>query len=721
MFDRLIRKLVAGVMNSENDSSFAMAGKVLDQSSTVPELTGEGAEEQIEALIREMSLEEKIAMIGGKENLGIRGIPRLNIPDVWCTDASAGVRCFGRSTAFPVPVAMAATWSRELQRKTGEAIGEECRAKGVSVLLGPGVNIYRVPTNGRNFEYMGEDPYLAAEMAVPYIKGVQSRGVITTVKHLACNNSDYDRHRMNSEVDERTLHEIYLPAFKAAVQKGGSKSVMCAYNPVNGVYASENRELLTEILREQWGFKGFVISDWTCVYSTEGPLKAGLDLEMPYGKYMNLKKILPLIKDRTVSEEMIDTRVRNMMRAFIEIGAYSRKLKDENLAEYSAEHSQISLEGAREAVVLLKNEENILPLKPEAVKKIALLGFNASGTTTCGGGSCCVRSYDKVSIEAGIREQLPESAEIRLMAQKKKPIRLSKEEKRFIREADAVIVAAGFSTAEESESFDRSWELPFHQDALIRECTDLNPSTIVLLTAGGGVETESWIGGVKALVHTFYLGERAGQAVAEILFGRVNPSGKLPFTMARCLDDFESAKHYVENPGKISPLRILGPQGTTALRKPWTLKYGEKLMVGYRHFDTNGVEPRFPFGHGLSYTEFAITGAELSSETMAGGGECRVTVDVENRGSREGSEVVQLYIRDDKSALPRPEKELKGFEKVRLKPGESGRVSFTLTEEHLQYYNPEKGGWISEAGDFTLLNGNSSRNILQRLKLTLRD
>ena len=722
MFDSVIRRVVAGAMNEENDSSFAMAGKVLEQSLRVPELDPDkDADAQAQELISAMSTDEKIAMLGGRENLAVRGVERLNIPDVWCTDASAGVRCYGRSTAFPVPVAMAATWSRELQRQTGEAIGEECRAKGVSILLGPGANIYRVPTNGRNFEYLGEDPYLAGEQAAAYIRGVQSQGVITTVKHFACNNSDYDRHRMNSEVDERTLHEIYLPAFKAAVQKGGSKSVMCAYNLVNGEWASENRTLLTEILREKWGFKGFVISDWTCVYSTEGPVRAGLDLEMPRGRYMNSRRLLPLIKKGIIREEEIDSKVRNMMRAFIEIGAYSRDLKDEGSEEYSIGHSQISLQGAREAVVLLKNEEALLPLKRERLRRVALLGFNASDTTTCGGGSCGVKSYDKVTIEKGIRELLPEEAELRLMAWEKRKAQLDREEREFISEADAVIVCAGFSSVEESEAYDRSWELPFAQSTLIRECTRLNSSTIVLLTAGGGVETESWIHGVKALLHTFYLGERGGRAVAELLFGEISPSGKLPFTMARHWDDFESAKHYVKNPGKISPLRVLGPQGTKALRKPWTLKYGEGLMVGYRHFDTNSVAPRFPFGHGLSYTDFEIKSAELSSGTIRRGEECLITVTVENRGSMEGQEVIQLYIRDEESALPRPEKELRGFEKIFLKPGESGTAVFSVGIEDLQYYSPGKGGWTAEEGEFSLLVGNSSRNISRTLKLTLTE
>jgi beta-glucosidase len=710
MLENFIRKYVSNAMNGENDTSFAMAGKTIADSYVIPEMN-------IDDLIGEMTLDEKIDMLGGRDNLAVRGLPRLNIPDVWCTDASAGVRCFGRSTAFPIPLALAATWSRDLQRKTGEAIGEECRAKGVSVLLGPGINIYRVPTNGRNFEYMGEDPYLAAELVVPYIQGVQSRGVITTVKHFAVNNSDYDRHRMDSKVDERTLQEIYFPAFKAAVQRGKSKSVMCSYNPVNGIYASENRYLLTEILRDQWGFNGFVISDWTCVYSSEGPVQSGLDLEMPYGKFMNRKKLLPLLNKGDISEKQIDDKVRNLMKTFFEIGAYSRPVKDSSFDEYSREHSLISLEGAREAIVLLKNENNILPLDRIKIRKIALVGFNAVNTTTCGGGSCCVQSYDKVNIIDGIRTLGGDGLQVDCIASVKGIHKLSKYEKQILTDAHIVLFCAGFSHVEESECYDRTWELPFGQDKLIKEICYLNPRTVVLLSAGGGVETQSWLHNVPALLHTFYLGENTGTAIAEVLFGEVNPSGKLPFTMAKKWSDFASTAHYVKHPGKISIMRILGPQGTTLLRKPWTLEYGEKLMVGYRHFDTADIEPQFPFGFGLSYTSFELSDFSLSSEEFTGGSTLQVSFNVTNRGEFSGADVIQLYIRDLESSLIRPEKELKGFEKVYLQPGESKEVLFVVNEEMLMFFHEGTNRWTAETGFFTLLIGNSSRHIQKEVQV----
>lgn len=704
MFDDFIRKKVSDTMNGENDTSFAMAGKSVSSPDLTPAMN-------LDEILLEMTLHEKIDMLGGKENLAVKGLPRLNIPDVWCTDASAGVRCFGRSTAFPVPLAMAATWSRDLQRKTGEAIAEECRAKGVSVLLGPGVNIYRVPTNGRNFEYLGEDPYLASELVVPYVRGVQSRGVITTVKHFVANNSEYDRHRMDSSVDERTLREIYFPAFKAAVQKGESKSVMCAYNLVNGIYASENSYLLTEVLREQWGFKGFVISDWTCVYSSTGPLSAGLDLEMPYGKYMNWKNLKPLLDEGVITEGQIDEKVGNLMRAFFEIGAYERNIKDSTFDEFSKAHSRISLEGAREAVVLLKNDRALLPLHREKTKKIALVGHNAVETPTCGGGSCCVKSYDKVSFADGIRAMAENGTDIRIMATQKRNPRLSREDRDFIGEADVIILCVGFTNVEESECYDRSWHLPFGQDRLIRDVSQMNENTVVLLSAGGGAETESWVHYIPALLHTFYLGERSGQAVGEILFGEINPSGKLPFTMAKKWSDFGSTAFYPADPEKISIMRILGPQGSHLLRKPWSLEYGEKLMVGYRHFDTADIDPQFPFGFGLSYTDFEITEPVLSSSVLKPGETLILKCRVKNCGSRKGAHVVQLYIRDEECSLLRPDKELKGFEKVFLDPGETREVSFVIGEEHLQFYDDRKNHWIAEPGDFSILVGASSRQI----------
>ncbi len=715
MFARLIKQKVQNTINAEENSSYAMAGIELEDSHIVPDVDENlPAEDKAERILKQMTLEEKTDMLGGIDNLAVKGNKRLKLPKVWCSDASAGVRCFKRATAFPVPVAMAATWNRDQMRIVGETIAKECRAKGVSILLGPGVNIYRVPTCGRNFEYMGEDPYLAAKLTIPYIQGIQSQGVIATIKHFACNNSDYDRHRANSKLDERTLREIYLPAFKDAVTEGGVLAVMSAYNPVNGVFASENKTLLTDILRDEWGFKGFVISDWTSVYDTEKPIKAGLDLEMPRGDYLNYKRIQKLIDSGKLIEQDIDRPIRNLLTTFFKIGIYSRSLKDKNYPEYSEEHSQISLDTARQAVTLLKNENKLLPLDSNQLSRIVVVGEMAKNTTTCGGGSCCIRSHDKISILDGIKHEADENVDIAYLEPKKG--NLNQEQIKMIKDAEVVVVSVGFTNLDESEAYDKSWELPDFQGKLIKTVSKLNANVIVTLTTGTDVETDSWIHDVPVLLHAYYLGEKGGRAIAEVLFGKVNPSGKLPFTMAKQWEDFEATKYYVKKPEKISLLRLLGPQGKRRIRKIWDMEYGEKLMVGYRHFDTNNVVPQFPFGFGLSYTDFVFSDlkmdrSEISAMSLENGDYLTISLKLENKGDRPGSEVVQLYIKDTELSLPRPEKELKGFEKIHLEPGESRSVELFVKKEDLVFFDDSKGKWILEPGEFRVLIGPSSRDL----------
>ncbi len=723
MFDRFIKQTVQNQMNADANSSFAMSGNLLEDSFVVPDVDHSlPAEEKAEIILQQMTLEEKVNMLGGEDNLAVKATERLKLPKVWSSDASAGVRCFQRATAFPVPVAMTATWNRSLLEQTGEIIARECRAKGISILLGPGINIYRVPTCGRNFEYMGEDPFLASELVVPYIKGVQRLGVITTVKHFACNNSDYDRHRMNSKVDERTLQEIYFPAFKAAVQKAGSKSVMSSYNPVNGEWASENHDLLTRVLREEWGFDGFVISDWISLYSTEGPLKAGLDLEMPKADFLTLKRIRKLMNKGRLTEADVDKPVRNLLKTFFEMGIYNRPLKDHQYQEYCEEHSQVSLETAREAIVLLKNENNLLPLNRETVTKIAVVGKMAMETTTCGGGSCSIKSHEPISILNGIQAEAGNDIKITYIEADQD--NLTVDEQNSIKAADVAVVSVGFTALDESECYDKSWELPYEQNRLIKEVAALNAKIVVTLTTGSGIETESWLSEVPALMHCFFLGENGGKAVAEILFGSVNPSGKMPFTMAKKWNDFKAVQFYVDNQDRISALRVIGPQGKPRFRRIRDMEYGEKLMVGYRHFDTNKITPQFPFGFGLSYTSFEISALSLSNPSMsvsnlAGGETITASITVANRGERAGSEVVQLYIQDTVSSLPRPEKELKGFAKVHLQPGESKEINLSLDFESFAFFDDTKGKWTAEPGDFIIMIGNSSRNIVEKASLIL--
>lgn len=662
------------------------------------------ASERVKTIMQEMTLEEKVRMVGGYKKLGIYPLSRLGLPSIWASDATSGLRCFPGGIAFLSGVAMAATWDEDLIGQVGVAIGEEFRAMGVSILLGPGVNIYRVPTCGRNFEYMGEDPFLAGKISAAYIRGAQSKGVLTTVKHFTANNSDYDRHKTDSVMSERTLREIYLPAFKMAVQEGGSWGVMTSYNPVNGTYTSENEKLLKNILRDEWGFEGFVISDWNSVYSTVPAVKNGLNLEMPAGKWVSMKTVAEAMDAGTLTEEDIDRMLYPLLKALFEAGVYDRPQVDRSARLHPQEHEVLAQQAAGAGTVLLKNEGGLLPLKPETMRRMVVVGRTAVDTPTGGGGSSYIHRPESVDILAGIKAAFP-TVDVQHIPYRGGAI--SVEESAVIAAADVVVVAAGFFTFEESECFDRPWILPDGQPEFLCQVTKLNPNTVVVLTTGGGVETERWVHQVPALVHSFFLGEYVGTVVGQLLSGEINPGGKLPFTMAKRWEDFASTAHYVERPETVRLKYIRGGQGNPKVRKVWQMHYQEGLHVGYRHFDTHEIVPQFAFGHGLNYTEFAFE--DFWVEMV--GGLPVVRGVVRNVGERTGSEVVQCYVRDPESALSRPDKELKKFKKVLLAPGEAEEVTLSLPRTAFQYYDDRKGQWVLEPGEFDLLVGNSSRNI----------
>jgi len=708
MQGKFIRRMASRIV-MKRDKIFAEKSLPQNEKILIPKVSKKlDMNGKISHIFGEMNLNEKIDFISGENEFGISAIPRLGLQGLWSSDATAGVHNHGRCTAFSSPIAMAASWNRELIQKVGETIGKECRAKGVSILLAPGINIYRVPTNGRNFEYLGEDPFLASEIVVPYIKGVQNQGVITTVKHFVCNNSDYNRHRSNSIVDERTLHEIYFPAFKAAIQRGGSKGLMCAYNLLNGVHCSESKYLLTDVLRKKWGFTGFVISDWNSLYSTEGPLMAGLDLEMPKTKYYSHKKIEKLLEKGKITQGMINERVVYLLRTFFKTGVYGKPASGKFL-EYGRKHDIIAKELAQECPVLLKNDNAILPLDLNKKQKIVILGKNSNPTPTGGGGSSSVITYGTQSILESINSIIGNMTELIHLPIKNKKINQSDAE--VIKSADYVVLAVGLSKLHDGEFWDRDWNMPYKQNKLIRKIVDLNPSTIVVFNAGGGINTESWIHKVPAVLHSFYIGQNAGDVIAEIIFGKINPSGKLPFTMAKNWNDFSSVKNYVKNYSKLT-LKLMFP-GTRAKHrwKSFPIKYEEGIMVGYRHFDTNKIEPQFPFGFGLSYTSFNYSNLRISSSKLSKDESLDVSVDITNSGKREGKEIVQLYIKDLECSLIRPEKELKGFEKITLNPDETKTVKFSINPSHLAFYDDEIHDWRIEPGIFEVLIGKSSRNI----------
>ncbi len=822
---------------------------------------------KIEELLKQMTLEEKVSLCSGADAWHTRAIERLGIPAIRMTDGPHGVRRpydddhgSWPATSFPTASAMAATWNVGLTRRVGEALAEETKTKGCDILLGPAVNIHRAPMCGRNFEYYSEDPYLAGRMAVAYIQGLQSRGVGASLKHYAANNAEFERFTISSDVDERTLHEIYLHAFQMAVEEAQPWTVMCAYNKINGTWASEHRYLLTDILREAWGFQGFVVSDWGAVHNRILSSNAGLDLEMPGIGEMPIEIVVNAVQSGLIAEETIDEMVRRILRVvFMARGnAPERKLVPE--AADTPEHRNLAREAAEESIVLLKNQGGLLPFDENngrsqvSVRKIAVFGPSAAVARIQGGGSAQVTPYYTVTPLDGIKrlagsgievmytqgvknQQLtpptlnnehvratsgapgfqgeyfagkefagqpiltrvdealdfsrssmpaeetrqsglsarwmgtfnaPVSGEYvfslssagqsrllingeqvvdhwndpnlgafmsvwpwqskrgtvhlengksyevvveylsypggyRLHAGYELPLPEDEMDRvtRMAAEADAAIVVVGTTHEHETEGYDRKeWELPGDQVKLINTVAVANPRTIVVLINGTPLDIATWEASVPAIVEGWFNGQETGNALASVLFGHTNPSGKLPDTYP---------VRYKDNP---SYLNYPGESGH--------LLYGEGIFVGYRYYDAKEIEPLYPFGHGLSYTTFSYENLRLSGSEMEQDGTLEVAVDVRNTGTRTGKEVVQLYVSDTASRLVRPPKELKGFQKISLEPGQMETVRFTLTKKDLSYYDPAQKAWVAEAGAFNVLIGSSSRDIRAQAAFTLK-
>jgi len=690
---------------------------------------------RVEDLLARMTLQEKADMLSGSGWMESQPNSRLGIPAIKMADGPMGVRNWRgssavtnaastvpvTSTAFPAGIGMASSWDPELVTRGARVIAQEVKAHGRDMILGPTVNINRVPLWGRNFEGYGEDPYLAARMGVAYIRGVQAEGVIPSVKHFAANNEEYERHRIDAKIDERTLHEIYFPAFKAAVEEAGVWAVMSAYNKVNGQWCAENPYLLTDTLRKRWGFRGFVISDWGSTYSTAATINAGMDLEMPGGEPMRLwaskpetmrdgngagwltaDKVLAAVSAGGVSQAAVDDSVRRILRVMFTAGLFDRPHADGDRAGRRAddvdtpEQRQIARTAANESIVLLKNSGGLLPLSAERTPKIAVIGPNAAVARTGGGGSSLVRPNYAVTPLDGIREAAGPRADIvhalGVVMQggmegedaPKPPPELLAEAVAVARHSDVAVVVVGNAPKLEGEGFDRrSMDLPAGQDELIEAIAAANPNTVVVVAAGAPVTMTRWIGSVPAVVYAWYGGQEAGHAVGDILFGAVNPSGKLPVTFPKAFQDSPAYGHY---PGE--DLHV---------------EYAEGIYVGYRGFDKRNVEPLFPFGHGLSYTTFDYTGLKIAFPTVG--------VSVRNSGTRAGAEVVQLYLQPPPARLDRPVKELKAFSRIMLQPGETRTVSFTLDKAALSFYDPALHDWVAEPGRFTVLVGASSRDI----------
>lgn len=829
-FFKILRPVRAGLLVA------CMAVTVHPLEAQAPQPVTPAMEQRIDAMVKKLTLAQKIILLGGEDGLYLRGEPSIGLPRVKMSDGPLGVRTWGPSTAYAASISLAASWDRTLARRVGVMLGQDARARGVGFLLAPGVTIYRSPLYGRNFECFGEDPYLDGQIAVSYIQGVQSQGVIATAKTYVANDADYDRHRENAIIGERALREIYLPVFEAAVKQGHVGAIMNSYNLINGEHATQNDFLNNQVLRKEWGFRGILMSDWGGTYDGIAAANAGLDLEMGNAEFMTAKTLIPAIENGKVQEAVIDQKVRRILRTAMQFGFFDRDQTDPSIPLFNPQADAVALQSAEEGAVLLKNEGNLLPLNPHKIHSIAVIGPDAYPAVPGGGGSSEVTAFAPVSFMTGLSKALyskrikvywnsgiktPEeifsdtrwcidltckrtgllrteyiqatntkiasgeddqvnslqnpggedwnpgyrrvewngyylpktsgiyrivaatvgedsyklllngkqilevpthqngqaakSALVTLEAGKPAKIQfiywpmteqktaglgviaesqlLNPEAIHLAKMADVAVVSVGYGPSTEGEGLDRTYQLPFGQEELIQAVAAVNPHAIVVLTAGGSVATQGWLDKVPALLQTWYAGQEAGNALEKILFGEVNPSGKLPMSWEKKIEDNPTYKNYYEAPGSRD------------------VNYAEGIFLGYRYYDKSHVKPLFPFGFGLSYTSFAFSNLEVTPQVASQTGPITVGFDVKNTGSRPGAEVAQVYVGDPSATVPRPVKELKGFSRVSLAPGESSHVTVTLNRRSLAYWDTNTHNWKVDAGKFVVYVGDSSRNI----------
>lgn len=662
-----------------------------------------GKERDIKELVSRMTLEEKAGMCSGLDFWHLKSVERLGIPSVMVSDGPHGLRKQDtesdhlginesiKAVCFPPACLSACSFDRELLRELGETVGREAQATDVSVVLGPAVNIKRSPLCGRNFEYYSEDPYLAGEAAAAFINGVQSEYVGTSIKHFAANNQEFNRMSSSSDVDERTLREIYLPAFETAVKKAQPYTVMCSYNRLNGTFASENPWLLTEVLRDEWGFEGYVMSDWGAVNERVPALKAGLELEMPASGGVNDREIIKAVQDKTLDEKVLDRAVERILNIIFR-WEDNRKPQPLTLEEDHA----FARHAAEESMVLLKNE-GVLPLQEN--EKIAFIGGFAKNPRFQGGGSSHINSFRVSSALDAVAENeqvvyaegFPANADIYDEAAAAEAVEAAKN-------ADKAVIFAGLPDSFESEGYDRThMSLPQCQNRLIEEILKVQPKTIVVLHNGSPVEMP-WVNEVKGLLEAYLGGQAAGEAAVSLLFGKVNPSGKLAETFPVKLSDNPSYLNFGDKENVV---------------------YHEGVFVGYRYYDAKEMDVLFPFGHGLSYTSFAYSNLRLDKTELTDHDTLKVSVDVTNTGDTAGKEIVQLYVRDLTGICRRPRKELKGFEKVNLEPGETKTVTMTLDKRSFAWYNTELKDWFAGSGGYEIMIGASSRDIRLSQKLNM--
>ena len=659
-------------------------------------------QDEVKKLVAEMTLEEKAGLCSGKDFWRLKSVERLGVPEVMVCDGPNGLRKQKEegtnvnesieAVCFPGSCAEAASFDRDTMYRAGQAMGNACQAENISMLLGPGVNIKRSPICGRNFEYYSEDPYLAGQIAAAHINGVQSKGVGACIKHFAANNQETRRMSVSAEVDERTLREIYLAAFEEAVKKAKPWGVMCSYNQINGVFSSENKWLLHDVLKDEWGYEGLVVTDWGAVNDRVQGLLAGLDLEMPGSGGTTDVKIVEAVRNGQVPMAVLDDTCERIVNFIMN---YTEQRDKEAVWDKEADH-RLAIEAAKECMVLLKNEDQVLPLSED--QQIAFIGKFAEHPRYQGGGS----SHVNTKRPSSALEQVKTMEQVRYVSGFDTKEAVGEEAERLEKQrfndaiaaatqAEVAVIFAGLPDAYESEGFDRKhMRLPEIQNRLIQAVAEVQPNTIVVLHNGSPVEMP-WIHSVKAVLETYLGGEGVGEAVVDILFGRANPSGKLPETFPLKLSDNPS---YLNFPGDAE-----------------TVEYKEGIYVGYRYYDKKEMEVLFPFGHGLSYTTFRYSNLSVDKKRLEDEDELQVSVTITNTGERYGKEAVQLYVQDVESRVSRPVKELKGFEKVALEPGESKIITFILNKRAWAYYDVEAHDWYTEEGTFKVLVGASSRDI----------
>lgn len=677
-----------------------------------PPIAYNDAKKQAIDILNQMTIDEKISIIGGYNWFYTKGFEKFNIPALYLSDATQGVNIrpelpnqLEKSVAFPSPIALTSTWNTELSNIYAKSIGEECRAGEIAILLGPGMNIYRISQNGRNFEYFGEDPYLAARMVENYVVGMQETGTIATLKHFIANNTEYKRRTSHSIVEDRALREIYMPAFEAGVN-AGAMAVMTSYNLVNGEYAGQSKDVITGLLREDLGFKWLVMSDWWSVWDAEKVIKSGLDLDMPgapredYPDYTKKDKFFlrssakSLLEEGKVEEADIDRMVTNILTTQIAIGLLERPIKDTSYFENFDDHIEVALQTARESMVLLKNN-GVLPIPKNADISILLTG-EYSDKIPCGGGAAEVKGYDNVTMLAALKELYGE-----------KVTYLEKPDNQTIENADYVIYSAGTF---DSEGWDKSFDFPESVTKEIKNIASLNKNTIVAVSSGSGMNMTEWNDDIAGLIYSWYPGQIGFKAFAEIVAGITNPSAKLPITIEKTFKDSPGYGYIPEDKELYT-----GWQEDHKIIDPIIdVKYNEGIFVGYRWYERKAIEPLYHFGFGLSYTSYEYSNLQMEQSSIKVGASLSFKIDIENTGTMGGQEIVQVYVRDIESSVERPLKELKDFQKVHLNAGAKKTLHFTLTERDFAFWDVKTENWVVEPGQFEILVGSASNNILAK-------